>query len=73
VTDETLTAYRRFGLLLQREAAHQIILEALPAGDSDFLRKYHWEMSIDKVVRIAESAIALGEALDIGPPPKRRR
>jgi hypothetical protein len=37
VSDEQLTAFfRRFALLVQREAAHQVVLEALQTDDSEF-------------------------------------
>jgi hypothetical protein len=75
--------FRRFGSLLRREAAHHVILEAISAGDSEFLRQYHWDLSIEQVTRIAESAITLGEVFEAGgpllllegpyPPPRMRR
>ncbi len=83
VSDEQLTAFcRRFALLVQREAAHQVILEALQTGDSDFIRTYHWDLAIQRVTRVAELAIELGELFEAGrpllllegpyPPPRKR-
>ena len=63
--DKTISeGFRRFGLLLQREAAHQIILAALDVEERDDLRAYHWELSIHHVTRLAELAIELGAILE---------
>ena len=60
--------FRRFGLLLQREAAHQVILEALGAADREDLRAYHWDLSIRAVTRAAELAIELQSILGVESP-----